>query len=168
MPETEPVVRFNSSRFGDLEVPESRIIDVPDGVIGFPDFKRYALLDASGGSSVFLWLQSIDEPNLAFIIADPKKIVPDYNVESAEPDLLRLNLDKSEEVGLFVIITVPPDNPDKTNANLLAPLIYRKSGNTIHQIVLERGNWPLRFYIFDADEGSGTSGDNPEKSGEVR
>lgn len=148
MTDTSQPVRFISSRFGELEIPEQRIISVPEGIIGFPDYTRYALLDPSGGRSLFLWLQAVDAPDLAFIITDPHAFVPDYRIEGAEPDLQRLGIGGEPSPAVFVIVAVPPDNPNHVNANLAAPLVYIESDNTLFQIVLEHGDWPLKHYLI--------------------
>ncbi len=152
MTETDPTIRFSSSRFGDLEIPRDKSITVPYGIIGFPDFKRYALLDPSGGQSLFLWLHSMEDPDLAFIITDPLAFIPDYRIESDEPDLKRMGLEGRPAPALFVIVTVPPDDPDGINANLLAPLLYFEDDNTVHQIVLEKGDWSLRHPLLRKEE----------------
>jgi flagellar assembly factor FliW len=162
MTDSHQIVRFSSSRFGDIEVPADRLITVPDGIIGFPDFTRYALLDPSGGQSLFLWLHSVDSPDLAFIITDPVPFVPDYRIDASEPDLDRLALAGKEPPALFVIVTVPENDPDMISANLLAPLLFFESDSTLHQIVLEKGNWPLRYHLLAeerCDAGAGSAGE---------
>jgi flagellar assembly factor FliW len=152
MPESEPTINLNSSRFGELIVPESRVISCPEGIIGFAGFDRYVLLDPSGGESVFLWLQSVDSPELAFIITDPTIFYPGYEIQTDEPDLERLKLAGKPDPALFVIVTIPANDPDKINANLVAPLLYHDSDNTLHQLVLEKSDWPLRGYLLPETE----------------
>ena len=52
-----------NTRFGDLEISEEQIIYFPKGIIGFEGLERYVLLNATDKVS---WLQSVDEPALAF------------------------------------------------------------------------------------------------------
>jgi len=141
-------IRFFSSRFGELEVSEEKIISVPEGIIGFPDYHRYVLLDPSGGTSSFLWLQAVDSPDLAFVITDPLQFVPNYHILASEPALERLGASSKPPPALFVIVTVPADNPDKTSINLLAPLVYFANENVLYQIVLEKADWPIRYYLL--------------------
>ncbi len=154
MTEIDRLIRFSSSRFGDLAVPEDRIIKVPEGIIGFRNFNRYALLDPSGGESLFLWLQAVDEPDLAFIITNPLAFVQDYEIDTAEPDLARLGIEKRASPALFVIVTVPHDDPNNANANLIAPLVYFEDDNTLFQIVLEKSEWSLRHPLVPPEESS--------------
>jgi len=168
MTETQPTIRFKSSRFGDLEIPEEKIIRVPEGIIGFQEFKRYALLDPTGGESLFLWLHCVDDPDLAFIIADPLAFVPGYRIDSSEPDIDRLSVARKPAPALFVIVTVPPDDPDRINANLIAPLLFFESENSLYQIILENADWPLRYFLLEG-EGSdpNATGCDPASPGEV-
>jgi len=147
MNDSEPIVRFTTSRFGEIEVSESKLVNVPEGIIGFPDYKRYAIIDPSGGDVFFLWLHAVDDPDLAFIIADPAVIKPGYAVERGESDLVRLGIDENSEFAVFVILTVPTENPDSITVNLLAPLIYLKSQNMMYQVVLEKGDWSIRHSL---------------------
>jgi flagellar assembly factor FliW len=152
MSEQEAIMRFHSSRFGDLEIPESRMIRAPEGIIGFPDITRYVLLDPSAGQSLFLWLQAVDNPDLAFILANPLDFIPGYALETSEPDLQRIKISEKTYPALFVIVTVPMNDPDKISANLLAPLLYFEDENSIYQVVLESGNWPLRQPLLASDD----------------
>jgi len=169
MNETTRTIRFNSSRFGDIEIPEEKIISVPDGIIGFPDFRRYALLDSSSGASLFLWLHSVDSPDLAFVITDPTVFVPDFKIQTSEPALERLDLQRKSAPALFVITTIPENDPDRVSINLLAPLLYFADENSLYQIILEQTDRPLRFYLLastrSGNEPSGAQEGNPEEAG---
>jgi len=168
MEDTGPIRKFNSSRFGEIEIPEDRLITVPEGIIGFPEQKTFALLDPSKGTSVFLWLHSVDTPNLAFIVTDPHLFEPDYFIDTREPDLNRLGLMDKGSPALFVIVTVPPDDPDGVNANLLAPLLYFETDHTLYQVVLELEEWPIRHKLVQHDgEDSDHAEQEHESSGEV-
>ena len=169
MTENDPILSFNSSRFGDLEIPAERLITSPEGIIGFPDFRRYALLDPSAGQSAFIWLHAVENPDLAFIVTDPKVFFPDYEIRTDIPDLQRLGLLEKEPPAVFVIVTVPANNPEKINANLLAPLLYFRSDNTMFQVVLEGTDWPLRAPLIELLEQEEAAGDESTgASGEVQ
>ncbi len=152
MNETDSTISLKSSRFGDLEIPQSKLIKVPEGIIGFPDSRLYALLDPSAGDSVFLWLQAADDPDLAFIITNPLEFILDYTVDKSEPDIQRLDIAGKPPPALFVIITVPRNDPDNVTANLLAPLLYFENENILYQIVMEKADWPLRHKLLPHDD----------------
>lgn len=165
MTDTGEKIKFTSSRFGEIEIPEKDLIHVPEGIIGFQHLTRFALLDTSGGESQFLWLQAVDEPKLAFIITDPLIFVPGYGIDMSEPDLARIGAMQKSPPALFAIVTVPQDNPDSISANLLAPLIFFEKESLMYQVVLEKGNWPIRCplleYVPEAGKASNAGGAEP-------
>lgn len=145
--QTGETLSFKSSRFGEVTISRDKVIHVPEGIIGFPEYKSYALLDPSEGSSIFLWLHSVDSPELAFIVTDPRLFVPEYSIDSSEPSLERIGALTKTISALFAIVTIPKDNPDKASINLLAPLLLFDD-NVIYQVVLEKASWPLRHYLI--------------------
>ena len=70
---------IETTRFGRLSVEDERIITFPNGLLGFPDHTRFALIQ-TGEENYFFWLQSVDEPNLAFVVTDPSIVFKDYEV----------------------------------------------------------------------------------------
>src|SRR5687768_15135601 len=76
-------IEIQSTRFGTLVVDDGRIINFPNGLLGFPDHKRFALIQ-TGEENYFFWLQSVDEPNLAFVVTDPAIFFKGYDVPLRE------------------------------------------------------------------------------------
>ena len=59
-----------TSRFGPVEVDEGRAIEFPRGILGFPQYKSYILIQPEPDST-FYWLQSLQAADLAFVVTDP-------------------------------------------------------------------------------------------------
>ncbi len=70
-------MKITTTRFGTLDIQEEQIIQVPAGIIGFPEYKRYVLLEHKKGSS-FLWFQAVDNNALAFVLINAILFQPDY------------------------------------------------------------------------------------------
>src|SRR5205814_5080993 len=87
---------IQSTRFGTLVVDDERVINFPNGLLGFPEHKRFALIQ-TGEENYFFWLQSVDEPNLAFVVADPGIFFKGYEVPLR--DETRQELQLAEEEG---------------------------------------------------------------------
>src|SRR3954466_10140505 len=97
----EYAMEIDTTRFGRMEVDDERIIAFPKGLLGFPEgprlaplptrdraefffFRlRFALVQA-GDENYFFWLQSIEEPSLAFVITDPSIFFKDYEFDLKE------------------------------------------------------------------------------------
>src|SRR6185295_7181281 len=82
-------IRFRTARFGEIEFAEDVIITFPDGVLGFPGDRRYLLLEHDAEGSPFKWLQSLDNPDLAFIVVDPAIVDTNYGFD-LDVDLARI------------------------------------------------------------------------------
>ena len=133
MPESGRTVQVQSKRFGTLDVPADRIFELPEGLIGLPSKRRFVLLDHRTGSP-FKWMLSIDDPELAFAVADPADLVPGY-VAPMEKISTALAADPSEVV-VFALMTIPSD-PTLMTINLLAPVAVDLRNRTGRQIVLD-------------------------------
>ena len=72
-------MEIQSTRFGRLNVDDDRVMTFPNGLLGFPSYTRFALIQ-TGQENYFFWLQSVDEPNLAFVVTDPSLFFKDYEV----------------------------------------------------------------------------------------
>ena len=70
---------IKTGRFGSLEVGEQEIIRMPSGILGFPECKNFCLVDP-GDDTLILWLQSIENPDLAMPVLEPKIFKTDYTV----------------------------------------------------------------------------------------
>jgi flagellar assembly factor FliW len=138
------VVRVHSRRFGTFDVPSDRILHFPQGLIGFPDGRRYVILDHRPGSP-FKWMLSIDDPELGFAVADPYELVAGYSppLELAA----RLLATDPAEVALFVVVTIPPD-PTRMTVNLMAPVAVDLRTHSARQIVLEDPRFPPSYPLL--------------------
>ena len=72
--------KIDSTRFGEIEFDDERVITLPQGIIGFGDKKRFVLVQPDEKDAVFFWLHSADDPDLAFVVTDPRYFIPDYRV----------------------------------------------------------------------------------------
>ena len=81
-------MKIETSRFGPLEVDETRVITFEKGILGFPDSTEYALVE-TGESSGFYWLQAVQRADLAFVVCDPRLFVPDYRAPVKVEELNR-------------------------------------------------------------------------------
>ncbi|HHN46403.1 MAG TPA: flagellar assembly protein FliW [Planctomycetes bacterium] len=135
------VITFPTTRFGNVEVDEALLVCFPAGLVGFEHLRRFVILEGPAGTPL-KWLQSVDEPAIAFVVADPVAIIPDYVVRVRGEDLNPLNLDSPEDATVAVIITVPGELP-KATCNLLAPLIFNVEKRLGMQVVLDE-DYPIR------------------------
>lgn len=135
--------------FGEIEIDESKIITFEDGIIGFPDMKKFTLIfdEEKEGRPSISWLQSMDEPETAFPVMDPLFICETYN-PSVEDELLK-NLGTIKEDNLYVLVTVTvPQNIKELAVNLKAPIVINTDTRKASQIIVE-DDLPVRYRIYE-------------------
>ena len=91
----EGTVRIEHRRFGSLEVPERDVLAF-EPLPGFPGARRFALM-AHDREGVFAWLVSLDHPDLAFVITDPRTLRPDYAPQLPAHDVQSLGAAAPED-----------------------------------------------------------------------
>lgn len=135
--------------FGEIEIDESKIITFEDGIIGFPDMKKFTLIfdEEKEGRPSISWLQSMDEPEIAFPVMDPLFVCETYN-PSVEEELLK-NLGTIKEDNLYVLVTVTvPQNIKELAVNLKAPIVINTDTRKASQIIVEH-DLPVRYRIYE-------------------
>jgi flagellar assembly factor FliW len=125
-------MKVRTTRFGELEVARERVIEFPLGLLGFPEFKRWVLLQASP-QSAFFWLQSADTPDLAFILVQPQLFFGDYQVRVQSEELRAIALASATDGEVFVICN---RDADHITANLQGPLVFNARTRQARQVVL--------------------------------
>jgi flagellar assembly factor FliW len=126
------MIKFETSRFGTLEVDDSKVIHFPEGLLGFNEINRYALIDYK--DTPLKWLQAIDDPHIAFIVADPKLFTPDYDLVIDYETRQILSLETDED--LAILVTVRVEN-ERVIANFNGPILLNASIMRGLQIVVE-------------------------------
>lgn len=138
-------MRVETTRFGTLEVDDNTLISMPRGLIGFEGCTRFALLEHRAGGN-FRWLQSVEEPGLAFVVVDPSKHFSDYEVEVSDCDATNLHLADEKDASVLVILTIR-DNGKEVSANLAAPIIINLKEQLAAQIVIQNEGYSTQHSL---------------------
>jgi len=137
-------MNVRTTRFGTVQVDEDRIIEFPAGLLGFSSYRRFTLLQPDD-EGVFFWLQSIESPDLAFVVTDPTIWVSDYQATIRREQMERLNLSGFDDAQVFVIV----NKYDRTlTANLQGPLVVNVNNHQAMQLVLAEKRWTTRHEIL--------------------
>jgi flagellar assembly factor FliW len=140
-------IQITTSRFGRIEVQEIDLISFPKGIVGFPELKKYVLIDHEKNSA-FKWLQSIDNPDIAFVLTNPLLFKPEYRVEVHEGEVEDLNIKEEKDAIVSVIITIP-SNPEQMTANLRAPIVFNLPKRTGKQVILNKSEYNTRHKVLE-------------------
>lgn len=144
----ENIVKIETTRFGTIHVHEEDVITMPYGLLGFPGKRRFCIFRHRKGSP-FLWYQSVDDPDLAFVITSPWLFVPDYEIDLGEVVRTLGWAGNTEGVAVdcYVIVTIPKGLPEKMTANLIGPIILNRETNEAVQIVLPNETYTHKYSL---------------------
>ena len=140
---TTQTITLESTRFGTLEIAEEAIIEFPHGLIGLGG-KRYALL-ARSEDATFVWLHSVDDPDLALPLTNPWQFFTSYEVELADDEAERIGADQREDTAVYVTVRAA-EELEQFSANLRAPIIIANGYG--HQIINQAPDAPVRAPLF--------------------
>lgn len=143
-----PVMHVASELLGPLTVATEEVFAFPDGLYGFPDCRRFVLVQ-SGRDGVY-WLQSVEHATLSFLLVDPFRAVPDYEVELGAADREAIAVEDPADVALLSIVTLPRTRAERPTTNLQAPLALNLRARRGRQVVFPEQEGMLRR-AFDLD-----------------
>lgn len=126
----------DTTRFGKIEIDDEAVITFPQGLFGFEQYRRFIVL-RTDEKSPFLWLQSLEEPGLAFVVIEPHHFKPDYAPTISDADAEALALNEDTPCMTFVIVTIPHGKPEEMTANLLGPVIINAVSRVARQVIVE-------------------------------
>ena len=139
----------NTRIFGEIDIDEAKIITMENGIIGFPDLKKFALVydEEKKGESSISWLQSLDEGAFAIPVMNPTVVKEDYNPFVEEELLKPLGTVTPENLCVLVSVKVPQDIT-QMSVNLKAPFVVNVDTRIGVQLIVE-DDYPVRYEIYE-------------------
>ena len=143
-------MKIQTKIFGEIEIADDKIITFENGIIGFPELKRFALLhDEEKGTNVGIrFLQSLDEPGFAMPVMDPLVVKPDYDPEVNDELLAAAGNINENNILVLVTATIPGDLTQMI-VNLQGPFVINVEEHKACQIIVENGDYPVKFPIYE-------------------
>ncbi len=136
-------MNVRTTRFGDVEIAEDRVITFPKALPGFPDRHRFCLLEPNE-EACFFWLQSLDDTSLAFVVTDPGWFFKDYSVPVRSEQMQDLGLARLDDAQVFIIVNKVDDT---LTGNLQGPLVINTVTRIAEQLVLADRKWTTRHLL---------------------
>ncbi len=137
-----------TTRFGTVEIAEDRVITFPRGLLGFQQHRRYCLLQPND-DACFFWLQSLDDPALAFVVTDPAQFFPDYSVPVRPEQMEDLRLSSLDDSQVFVIVNKVGS---ALTGNLQGPLVINTLERLGEQLVIAEKKWTTRHELLRLEQ----------------
>ena len=141
-------MKYETARFGALEIQDQDILVFPDALYGFDQEKEFALLPLDPTiESPMEWLQSLTSRELAFIVTDPFLFIPEYKMVLSDSEQTQLGIESIESVVVRVIVTIPKVHTEMT-ANLVAPIVINQKKSLAKQVVLTNAEYDTKHPLM--------------------
>ena len=137
---------LESSRFGQIEVPGAIRLHFEQGMIGFPEHHEYVLLKQRP-DSVFMWLHSTTDPNLAFPVVLPWAFHWEYEVKLGDEDLEAIGVTNASQISIMCVVNVGQD-VRKGTINLFSPIVINNDEREARQVINTADGYSTRDPLF--------------------
>ena len=136
-----------TSRFGEIEVDEKKIVHFRNGIPAFEDEHEFIILPYEE-ESPYYFMQSLRSPDLAFVLTIPFLFFPEYTFEVEEDTVQELGITNSSQVFYYTMITIPGGRIRDMTSNLVAPIVINSDNMQAKQVVLEKSNYTTKHRLF--------------------
>ncbi|BDD87365.1 flagellar assembly protein FliW [Desulfofustis limnaeus] len=143
------------TRFGTIEYEPANLLHFPAGLIGLPTLHNFVVIPPKKDGPIF-WIQSVDEPDYAFILTDPTNFFLDYRVVPDDAERSTLHIDGADECFALSVVTVTPDQT--ITLNLAAPILFAPKSNRAIQVILEQSDYQTKTPLPEIKQEEKTTG----------
>jgi flagellar assembly factor FliW len=142
----------NNTRMGRRHISMDKVIYFPRGLAGFEDEHEFTLLQIRPEAPLLV-LQSMQNPTLGLLVADPYSFLPHYSVTVGDPEQKLLRLSNIRQVAVLVTVSIPPGQPELTALNLTGPILVNHKMRIGLQVPQTESNGPAKFYLHPGPDG---------------
>lgn len=141
------MLKVSTSRFGEIEVDEEKIVHFQNGIPAFEDEHEFIVLPYDE-ESPYYFMQSVKSPDLAFLLTIPFLFFPDYSFEIDDATISELDVKNYDKLLYYSMITIPNGSIRYMTANLLAPVVINIENMKAKQVVLDKSNYTTKHRLF--------------------
>ena len=139
--------KIYTSRFGEIEVDEKKIVYFKDGIPAFESEHEFVILPYEE-ESPYYFMQSLTSPDLAFLLTIPFLFFNDYSFEIEDTVIKELDIKDPDAVFYYSMVTIPNGSIRYMTANLVAPIVLNSANMQAKQVVLEKSNYTTKHRLF--------------------
>ncbi len=139
--------KFNTMRFGEIEEADDKIVHFAQGIPAFEDEHEFVIIPYDA-ESPYVFLQSVNTPDLAFLMTTPFVFFPDYEFRLEDDVLQSMEIQDQADLQVYSLITIPNGDIRMMTANLLAPVVLNQKNMQARQVVLEKTQYTTKHRLF--------------------
>ncbi|MFB6347502.1 MAG: flagellar assembly protein FliW [bacterium] len=140
-------MEIDSKPYGTIEIDESKTVTITDGLMGFEGLEEYAIIGREE-EQPFEWLQSIEDPSLAFVICEARALIPDYELSILQEDYNDLGAESEDDIITYLIVVVP-ENPEEMTVNMKGPVVINQKNFVGKQIINQVDEYGVKHRLLD-------------------
>ena len=137
-------MKFRTRDFGEIDIDPGQTLYFRQPVFGFDEYRNYAVLHDPDAGGDIAWLQSLDEPDLCFVLVSPQAVRGGYH-PWLPSGLGNLVGDGAYDTWLIAVIH---EQLERSTVNLKSPVIIDRNTGLGAQVVLE-SNYPIRYPLME-------------------
>jgi len=142
---------IQSSRFGEVDIDENLIFDFVMPIIGYENLSKYVIIEPKK-DSLFNWLQSVEDPDLAFPVTLASYFNIDYTFDIDEEYENLLDIKSANDLLILNIAKIPAGQPRKSTINLLGPIVINTLNKKAMQLVLSSQDYSSSHPLFNDED----------------
>jgi len=140
---------IHTLKFGDLEVPEDKILMFKEGLPGFPQIRRFVVLELDE-IKPFQYLQAVDDPPITLFVINPFLVDTTYEFRLSEAEMANMNSNNASDLAVYAVATIP-ENPNEATINLMAPIVINEKERCGKQVILHDSKYSIKHPLWQID-----------------
>ena len=143
-------MEYTNRLFGKIDVKDEKVIEFPQGILGFEELKRFTLVfDSEKSEATGLnFMVSLDDPAFMMPVVTAVAVKPDYSPKISAEVEKAIGPLTEENVLVLVTMTIPSDITQMT-VNLNAPIIINIDTNKAVQSMVENEGYDIKYPIYE-------------------
>lgn len=136
------------NELGEIEIDNNNVIKFVRSIFGFENYEKFIVLSDNPTDDI-MYLQSIEDEKLHFVIVEPSAVLPNFAPELSEDDLNELQINRKDINELkYMLVAVVPQDVEKSVVNLKSPIVINPRNNLALQAILLNSDYPVRYPLF--------------------
>ena len=135
---------------------EKDLILFEEGIFGFEDYKRFIplVVDEEDEGGDMLYLQSVDEAHLSFLVINPFLLKEDYHPVLVDADEKALAAEHEEDLAYYALCVIK-ETPEASTVNLKCPVVINVKTRQARQVVLDDSKYGLHHTLRELADKEG-------------
>lgn len=138
----------------ELSFSDEDFIVFQEGLFGFEEYKQFLPYAAEEGNDSILYLQSVDEEQLSFLVMNPFLLKESYSPILPEADRKALRAEKDEDLSYYVLCVIK-EPPEESTVNLKCPVVINFQTREARQVILDSQDYGLRHMLKEFSDKEG-------------